>query len=321
MGEAWWMDGRVVLVTGAARGLGASYARCLAALGAHVVINDLGVAADGSGRSDEPARATAEALRAAGGRASADMSDVGDPDAAVALVEGIVAAHGRIDAVVNNAGTYLPDTDIADTGFDDFARVWRGHAGGTYNLCRAALPVMRAAGYGRIVNTVSAQGLYGRALTDAYASAKGAVQGLTLSLAAAVRGSGVAVNAISPGAFTRMVDTNDRPAAFREALRRNLDPDLVAPAAAWLCHPDCAENGAIVSAMAGWFSRVAIGDLDGFWDFAPDVAAVARGFAALPCSGPVTIASDSSTYTTRIMQQADAKRPGLSKDSAIGEMP
>lgn len=317
LAKAWRMDGQVVLVTGAARGLGAAYARCLADSGAHVIVNDLGVAVDGTGRSDAPAIEAAEGLCRSGGRASADASDVSDPREAGALIDRIFAEHQRLDAIVNNAGNYLSDTDFVETSLEDFQSVWRSHVGGTYNLCRAALPHMRAANSGRIVNTVSTQGMHGRAMSDAYAAAKGAVQGLTLSLAAAVRGTGVAVNAISPGAFARMVDTVERPPEFTAALRRNLDPSLVAPAVAWLCHPDCRENGAIISAMAGWFSRVKIGDLDGFWNFAPDVGTVAGGFAALTDDGPVTGASDSSAHAARIIQQADAVRAALAIKEAI----
>ncbi|MGH6614579.1 SDR family NAD(P)-dependent oxidoreductase [Sphingomonas sp.] len=302
------MDGKLVLVTGAGRGLGAAYAQYLARLGAFVLVNDLGVGTEGSGRSDLPAREMADAIVAAGGKASADMSDVASPEQAEALVARLIADHGRIDAVINNAGNFLPAKDFAETTLDEFALVWRSHLGSSYNLCRAVLPHMRAAGAGRIVNTGSTQGLYGGPQSTAYASAKGAIQGLTLSLAAAVRGTGVAVNCISPGAFTRMIDGTDRPPDFTAALRRNLAPDLVAPLAAWLCHPDCPENGAILQGMAGWFSRSLIGDLDGFWDFTPTIDSVARGFASLADDGPITRAASSSAHAGAIVNRADAHR-------------
>lgn len=302
------LDGRVILITGAGRGLGESYARYMATLGAHVIVNDLGVGVDGAGRSPEPAHAAAEAIRTAGGMASADASDVSSPKEANALMDRIIAEHDRIDALVNNAGMFLPPKPFAETRLEDFERVWRSHLGGTYNLCHAALPYMQAAGFGRIVNTVSTQGLYGGAQTGAYSSAKAAVQGFTASLAIELRGSGVAINAISPGAFTRMVDVAARSPEFTEALKRNFAPDLVAPAVAWLCHPDCLENGAIIQAMSGWFSRTNIGDLEGFWDFDPTIESVSAELSAVPLTGPIRTAASSSAHAQHIVAKADAAR-------------
>ncbi|MFA6114684.1 MAG: SDR family NAD(P)-dependent oxidoreductase [Sphingomonas sp.] len=303
------LDGRIVLITGAGGGLGRSYARYIAGLGAHVVVNDLGVAMDGTGRSPIPAEEAVAEIVAAGGSASADASDVTSPEESAALITRLIAEHGRIDALINNAGNFLPPKPFTETTLAEFERVWRSHCGGTYNLCRAVLPHMQAADAGRIVNTCSTQGLYGAAPSAAYASAKAAVQGLTLSIAAAVRGTGIAANCLSPGAFTRMVDATERPPDYTEALRRNLSPDLVAPVAAWLCHPDCADNGAIVQAFAGWISYARIGDLDGFWDFAPSIDSVAAGLATLPANGPITGAADTASHAAAIIARAETRRP------------
>ncbi len=305
------LDGRIVLITGAGGGLGRAYARYIAGLGAHVIVNDLGVAMDDSGRSPVPAEEAVAEIAAAGGSASADTSDVTSPDESAALVARLIADHGRIDALINNAGNFLPPKPFVETTLDEFERVWRSHCGGTYNLCRAVLPHMQAANAGRIVNTCSTQGLYGAAPSAAYASAKAAVTGLTLSIAAAVRGSNVAANCLSPGAFTRMVDATERPPAYTEALRRNLSPDLAAPVAAWLCHPDCPDNGAIVQAFAGWISYTRIGDLDGFWDFAPTIDSVAAGLAALPADSPVTGAADTASHAAAIIARAETRRASL----------
>lgn len=301
-------DGQIILVTGAGRGLGESYARYLASLGAFVVVNDLGVGLDGSNHSPVPSQNVVEAIVTSGGSATADMTDVTDPRAAHALIAGIVAQHGQIDAVISNAGNFLPPADFSELTLADFEDVWRSHLGGTLNLLAAAVPHMRARGFGRLVTTGSTQGLYGGPMSAAYASAKGAVQGLTLSVAASLRGSGVAANCLSPGAFTRMVDITERPPEFTAALKRNLAADLVAPLAAWLCHPDCRENGAILQGMAGWFSRTRVGDMNGFWDFAPTIDSVAAGFANLAADGPITGATDSSAHAAAIVAEADARR-------------
>jgi 3-hydroxyacyl-CoA dehydrogenase/3a,7a,12a-trihydroxy-5b-cholest-24-enoyl-CoA hydratase len=301
-------DGDVVLVTGAGRGLGESYARYLARLGAHVIVNDLGVDTDGKGRSAAPASAVAFSIVAAGGSASSDHSDVSSPAEARALVAQIIAERGRIDAIINNAGNFPAPADFADTPFAAFESTWYSHMGSTLHLCHAVLPHMRAANYGRIVNTNSTQSLYGGTTSPAYAAAKGAVQGLTLSIAGALRGSGVTANCLSPGAFTRMVDRTERPPEFTASLRRTLAPDLVAPLAAWLCHRDCTENGAVLQGMAGWFSRTLIGDLAGFWDFDPTVESVAQGFAALNQDGAIEGAADSTAHAARIVGLAETRR-------------
>ncbi len=302
------LDGAIILVTGAGRGLGRSYADCLAGLGAHIIVNDLGVSPDGGGKSNLPAEMAVEQIRLVGGSAEADMSDISDAEEARALITRLIATHGRIDALVNNAGIFLPPAAFEETGFEAFERTWRSHFGGTYHLCHAVLPHMRAVDAGRIVNTCSIQGLYGAAATAAYASAKGAVMGLTLSLAAAVRGTGIAVNAISPGAFTRMVDSAARDPALKAALARNLAGDLVAPALAWLCHPDCNDNGAILQAFAGRFSRTVIGEPPGFWDFAPTIDTIAAGYSSLDTEGPVMNAADSASHAAIIIAEAEKRR-------------
>lgn len=308
------LDGAVVLITGAGRGLGRVYASYLGSLGAHVVINDLGVGSNGLGRSAEPAETAASEIVAAGGSAEADASDIASAEEVQQLVDRLIARHGKIDALVNNAGIFLPPEPFDQTQFDTFELSWRSHFGSTYHLCRAVLPHMRKANAGRIVNTCSVQGLYGAAATAAYASAKGAVMSLTLSLAASVRDSGIAVNAISPGAFTRMVDDAARDPAYKAALARNLSADFVAPAVAWLCHPDCRENGTILEAFAGSFSRTVISQAEGFWDFTPTIDTVARGFAALD-EGRADRATDSTIHAAAVIAAAEARR------SAPGEMP
>ncbi|QGZ93776.1 SDR family NAD(P)-dependent oxidoreductase [Terricaulis silvestris] len=301
-------DGKVVLVTGAGRGLGRAYAFQLARRGAHVLVNDLGVDREGKGRSKEPAQAVVDEIIAEGGAASPDVSDVASPEEASALIDDALREYGRVDAVINNAGIFLPPKAFADTTLEEFERVWRNHCGGAYNICKAVLPSMLAANAGRIVNTCSIQGLYGAATSAAYASAKGAVQGLTLSIAAAVRGTGVGANAISPGGYTRMLEDDTREPAFVSMLQRNLDPDLAAPVALWLCHGSCTENGEIFQAYGGRVSRSVIGELDGFWNMAPTPETIASGVAAMRADGPVIRAPDSASRARAVFEEAEKRR-------------
>ena len=304
MTETLRFDGRVVIVTGAGRGIGRSYAEALSARGAKVVVNDLGVAPDGSEPSATPADETVETIRHAGGVAIADHSDVAEESGATALIARGLAKWGRIDAVINNAGIFIGMRPFVETSLDEFARVWRVHLGGTYNVCKAVLPHFLAADAGRIVNSCSVQGLYGAATSADYASAKGAVQALTLSLAASVADTGIAVNAISPGGFTRMVSGGVRDAELTAMLESNLPPELAAPVALWLCHPNCTVNGRIFQAYAGRVSETVIGERPGFWDFDLTPEAVAAGMAGLVAQTDLITAPDSATMVRQVLREA-----------------
>jgi 3-hydroxyacyl-CoA dehydrogenase/3a,7a,12a-trihydroxy-5b-cholest-24-enoyl-CoA hydratase len=301
-------DGQAIIITGGARGLGLAYARLLAARGARLVINDLGVALDGSGRSEAPSVRAAEEIRQAGGHAIAESSDIATEAGAQGVVEVCLRAWGRLDAVINNAGNFLGQRPLQDATLEDFANLWRVHLGGTLHVCRFVLPYFQSTGNGRIVNTSSNQALYGAPLSADYAAAKGAVMGYTLSLAAATRGSGIRVNLLSPGAFTRMVSGDVRSAEATRMLETGLGADVAAPAAAWLCHPACQSHGEIIEAYAGRFSRAVIGELPGFWDFQPTPESVAKGFESLVTDLPIWQSNDAASMAFRVLSEAPAHR-------------
>jgi len=262
--EALRFDGRVAIVTGAGRGIGREHALLLAARGASVVVNDIGAATSGSGTSTEPADGVVAEIEAAGGTAVASYDSVASPGGAEAVVAGAVAAFGRLDVVINNAGNAIPELLPGLT--EDHVRALADvHYLGTYRTCRAAWPHLISAGAARIVNTVSAA-ILGLPGWSGYGAAKGAVLGFTLNLATEAVEHGIRVNAIAPGAATRMLrDTaGDVPEGAVERMTATMPPRLVAPAAAFLAHESCPLNGEILSVAAGRVARVVLAETRGW---------------------------------------------------------
>ena len=248
------LDGRVALVTGAGRGIGRADALVLAELGAAVVVNDLGTTVDGRGADAGPAGEVATEIIAAGGRAVPDTTDVASIEGGAAAVKVALEAFGRLDVLVNNAGFAVGGGDVehpVETEIDALIGV---HLKAALGTMRAAVPVMRSQGYGRIVNTVSEVALDAR-LTDGlgYGAAKAALWSVTLSAARALTGRGITVNAISPGARTRMnADLLD--AGFRGGASGalDLDPRHVARVVAYLAGEAAGDvTGRIVHTAGG----------------------------------------------------------------------
>ncbi|MFF5358930.1 SDR family oxidoreductase [Streptomyces scabiei] len=204
--------GRVVVVTGAGRGLGRAHALAYAAEGARVVVNDLGVGLDGTPDPDSPAARVVEEIRARGGEAVAHGGDIATTDGAASLVRTALDTYGRLDTLVNNAG-FLRDRMLVNLDEDDWDAVLRVHLKGHFLPLRHAAAHWRAetkAGRtptARIVNTSSGAGLLGSLGQGNYSAAKAGIVGLTLVAAAELARYGVQVNAIAPAARTRMTET------------------------------------------------------------------------------------------------------------------
>jgi NAD(P)-dependent dehydrogenase (short-subunit alcohol dehydrogenase family) len=237
-------DGRVVVVTGAGNGLGKAYALSLAAEGAKVVVNDLGVGTHGeAGESKGAAQKVVDEIRAAGGEAVANMDDVADWDAGKRIVHAALDAFGDLHAVVNNAG-FVRDRMFVSCTPEEWDAVLRVHLRGHFCTSRHAVDYWRAqqkAGKtvdARIINTTSGAGLQGSVGQSAYSTAKGGIATLTLVQAAELSRYGITANALAPNARTRMTatggfDMNAKPDEFDV-----FAPENTAPLVAWLASTD-----------------------------------------------------------------------------------
>ncbi|MGW2724618.1 SDR family oxidoreductase [Streptomyces sp. NPDC001492] len=259
-------DGRVVVVTGAGRGLGRAHARAYAAEGARLVVNDLGVGLDGAPGPGSPAGRVVEEIRAAGGQAIAHGGDIATTEGAASLIATALEAYGRLDTLVNNAG-FLRDRMLVNLDEDDWDAVLRVHLKGHFLPLKHAAAHWRAeakAGrmpVARIVNTSSGAGLLGSVGQGNYSAAKAGIVGLTLVAAAELRRYGVQVNAVAPAARTRMTertfaDTMTAPADGFDAMA----PENVSPLVVWLGSAASAgvsgrvfeAEGGRITVMEGW---------------------------------------------------------------------
>ena len=239
--------------------MGREHALLLASRGAQVVVNDLGGSIDGTGGSEGPAHTTAKEIEELGGIAVADTNSVSTPEGGEAIVQTALDAFGRIDVVINNAGI-LRDKTFHNMTADLLEPVLDVHLKGAFYVTRPAYVKMREQSYGRIVNTSSNSGLLGNFGQTNYASAKMGLVGFTRVLAAEGAKYNIRANAIAPVARTRMTEE------LLGRMAERLDPALVSPIVAWLCHEDCPVSGEVYSAAGGRIARFFVGLTKGYYN-------------------------------------------------------
>jgi NAD(P)-dependent dehydrogenase (short-subunit alcohol dehydrogenase family) len=266
-------DGQVALVTGAGHGLGRAHAQLLASRGASVVVNDLGSATMGGQDHDSgPAETVAREIRDQGGVAVANSDSVATRDGAERMVAQAIAEFGQLDILINNAGI-IRNRTFLNIGDYEFEPVLDVHVKGTFFVTRPAYEHMKEQAYGRIVNTSSGSGLFGSFGQSTYAAAKAAIMGFTKTLAIEGKRYGVQVNAIAPGALTRMTGDvlgDGSPAAEAFGLQggdleAQMGPQQVAPAVAYLAHRSCSLTGETLSASGGRVGRAFVGVTPGVY--------------------------------------------------------
>jgi NAD(P)-dependent dehydrogenase (short-subunit alcohol dehydrogenase family) len=240
-------DDRVVVVTGAGAGLGRSHALDFAKRGAKVVVNDLGGGGRGEGKSSEAADQVVEEIVQAGGEAVANYDSVESGDA---IIRTALDNFDRVDVVINNAGI-LRDASFAKMTDEDWDLIYKVHVLGAYRVTKAAWPVMLEQGYGRIVNTTSAAGIYGNFGQANYAFAKRGLIGFTNTLAIEGAKKGIKANVIAPVAGSRLTESI-LPKEVIEALK----PEFVTPLVVKLCSEDNEETGSLFEVGAGWISKL-----------------------------------------------------------------
>ena len=261
-------DGRVVVITGAARGIGREHALAYAAEGAKVVVNDLGAEVDGSGSATGVAGEVVDAIRDAGGEAVANGDDISDFQGAKRLIDTAVEAFGGLDVVVNNAGI-LRDRMLVNMSEDEFDAVVKVHLKGTFGPMHWAATYWRERSKAgetndaRIINTSSGSGLYGNPGQTNYGAAKAGIAAMTIIAAKELDRYGVTVNAIAPAALTRMTENlglGAMSAAVEEGGFDAYAPENISPIVVWLGSKEAAGvtgrvfnvSGGKLSIANGW---------------------------------------------------------------------
>jgi NAD(P)-dependent dehydrogenase (short-subunit alcohol dehydrogenase family) len=264
-------DGKVVIITGAGGGLGRQHALMFAQRGARVVVNDLGGSVDGTGANVGAAQAVVNELIALGAEAVVDTNSVATAEGGEAIVKSAIDAFGRIDIVINNAGI-LRDKSFPNMTPELMNPVLDVHLKGAFHVTRPAFVHMKEQGYGRIVSTSSAAGIFGNFGQTNYGAAKMGLVGFTRVLAVEGAKFNIKANAIAPLALTRMTENLLGPLADK------LDPAFVSPIVGWLAHEDCPVSGETYSVGGGRVARVFIGETQGHYDPSLSVESVRDNF-------------------------------------------
>jgi len=259
---------RVVVVTGGGGGLGRTYALEIARRGGAVVVNDLGGDVAGTGGGGDMANSVVEEVVALGGRAIANYDSVATPEGGERITAAALEAFGRIDALINNAGN-LRNASFATLDPVDRDAVWAVHLAGAFNVTQPAYRQMVKQGYGRIVFTTSAAGLFGNPEQSAYAAAKAGIVGLMNVLALEGAEHGVLCNAVAPMAASRMAgkldpDHASAMMAMIAPFMSAMDPSFVAPLVVYLASEGCETTHDVYSAVGGRFARIFIGLSEGW---------------------------------------------------------
>ncbi len=259
-------DDRVAVITGAGGGLGRAHALLLASRGAKVVVNDLGGSMDGVGGDATPAQKVCDEIKAMGGEAVPNYDSVSEWDSAQKIIQTAIDSFGKIDILINNAGI-LRDKSLMKMEIVDWDLIMAVHMSGTFFCTKAAFPHMREAGYGRILATSSAAGIYGNFGQVNYGAAKMGIAGMMLSVRLEGAKYNIMANTLVPVAGTRLTATVMPPQVVDM-----LKPEFVSPIAAYAVSEACTLSGQIFVAGAGYFSRAAI--VEGPGVFFDDAAAV-----------------------------------------------
>ena len=330
------LDDRVAVVTGAGAGLGRTYALELARRGAKVVVNDLGGARDGAGNgSATPADTVVAEIRAFGGEAVANYDNVATAEGGEAIINTAVDHFGTVDIVINNAGI-LRDKSFTKMEPDIWQKVIDVHLSGAYNVTRPAFAVMKEKGYGRIVMTTSAAGLYGNFGQANYAAAKMGLVGLMNTLKLEGAKYDIKVNTVAPIAASRLTEDVLPPDLFEK-----MKPEYVTPMVVYLSSEDCPVSGGIYNVGMGFFNRVAVatgpGAVVAGEDDAPSLEAVAKRMSVISdnsdpryydqlnvqvgdvltaLSGPPAAAEDNATAGFSEVSEVFAAMPGAFDPSA-----
>jgi NAD(P)-dependent dehydrogenase (short-subunit alcohol dehydrogenase family) len=254
MGDTLMLHGKVAIVTGSGRGIGRAVVMLMAANGAKVIVNDLGVSTEGQGQDTGPAAETAAEIKKAGGEAAANTDSVASFEGATNMVNQAIKTFGRLDIIVNTAGI-LRDRMLHKMSPDDWKAVMDVHLGGHFNMCRASINLFREQNFGRFINFTSTSGLIGNFGQTNYGTAKLGLVAFTRILALECRKYNITSNAISPFAYTRMtasIPVTDDASKARIERTKKMRAEDIAPLCVWLAS-DAAKDvtGQVFGVRAG----------------------------------------------------------------------